>query len=250
MSSEPPTSDPPPSSEKPKIEVIVKEPEAKPPRRLKDLFKWVVKHTQQSSFILAIVAIVAVATWAFKARDLVRDWAREVVRTEVVDSQDFHTKQADALVKNSAFVDKVDERAKTKVDQALAQKDFWDRVEVAAKETANEAAQDEVNKSDADRITRLADKMIGNDGFRAILVAKMTSDPKLRAELVAALVRDPISMDRFRGPQGIQGVQGQQGPQGIQGVQGLPGPEGKQGPEGKPGVCSCPPPTPPVNPGG
>jgi hypothetical protein len=145
----------------------------------------------------------------------------------------------------------VDERAKTKVDAALSQKDFWDKVEAAAKEKADESARDEVNKSDANRIAKLADSMLGNEAFRTIVVSKLVADPTLRKELVAALVRDPLAMERFRGPQGTQGIQGTQGPQGIQGVQGLTGPEGKQGVEGKPGVCPCPTThPPPANTGG
>jgi len=252
--SDPPASDPPPSSEKPQIEVVVKTPEVRRPRRLKELFKWVVDHTQKSGAVLAIIAIGAVATWAFKARALVREWAHEVVQAEVVNSQDFHTREAEALVKNAAFVDKVDERAKTKVDITLSNKEFWDRVEAAAKEQAGEAARDEVNNSDADRIAKLADKMLGNDAFRTIVIAKLTTDPKLQRELVISLSRDPVAMERFRGPEGKLGPQGPQGPQGIQGVQGVPGGEGKQGPKGEPGICPCPPPIltppPPANTGG
>jgi hypothetical protein len=250
--SDTPSDPPPPSTDPPvKPDVVVKlATEDDKPKTTKGLFRWFVKHIQQSSFVLAIIAIIAVATWAFKARDLVREWTREVIRTEVVDSQEFHQKTSEGLVKNAAFVDKVDERAKAKVDAALSQKEFWDKVEAAAKEKADESARDEVNKSDANRIVKLADSMLGNEAFRTIVVTKLVADPTLRKELVAALVRDPLAMDRFRGPQGTQGIQGTQGPQGIQGVQGLTGPEGKQGGKGDSGVCPQCPTAPPANPGG
>jgi hypothetical protein len=246
-------SDPPPSSTDlpAKPDVIVKlTSEDDKPKGTRGLFRWFVKHIQQSSFVLAVIAIGATTTWAFKARDLVREWAREVVRTEVVDSQEFHQKASEGLVKNAAFVDKIDERAKAKVEQTLSQKEFWDKVNQEAKTAASDAARDEVNKSDANRIAKLADAMLGNEAFRTIVVSKLTSDPNLRKELVASLVRDPTAMAPLRGPEGRQGIQGVQGTQGIQGVQGIPGPEGKTGAKGDPGVCPCPAPSPPVNPGG
>lgn len=250
MSEEETPSDPPPSSEgsKAKIEVVVKEPPPKPPRKVRELFRWVVGHIQQSSFVLAIIAISAVATWALKARDLVKEWSREVVRVEVVDSQDFHQKAAENIVKTTTFSDKVTEKSKTEVALAIGQKDFWDKVDKEAQTVAGDAARSEVNKSDADRITKLTDAMLGNEAFRTIVVAKLTSDATLRKELVAALVRDPVALEKFRGPEGKQGAQGVQGPQGVQGIQGVAGPEGKQGPKGDTGpagpagVCSCPPP--------
>lgn len=230
-SASPPSDSSPPGDTKP------------PPKRLRGLFKWLVAHIQQSSFVLAVLAIGAVATWTLKARDLVREWTREVIRTDVVDSQDFHQRTTESLIKNAAFVEKIDERAKSKLDQSLAQKEFWDKVSAEAKTVAIESARDEVNQSDANRIAKLSDAMLSNEVFRTVVVTKMMNDLNLRRELTAAIVRDPVALERVRGPQGLQGVQGPQGPQGVQGVPGQPGTKGETG------VCTCPPPQ-PVNPGG
>jgi len=224
-----------------KMDVRVKmggsEPPSEPPKT-SALHKFV-EAFQKSAPYLAMVCVLAISAMTLKAQSQVKDWSREVVRSEFVENSSHRRKTIDDLIQDGPFLAKVDDRADMRLQKFVADKSLWDRIEDEAKKEAQRTAIAEVNAADAQRISRLVDAMLNNDDFRLIVVSKISQDPRLRSELVNQLTRDPASFEKFRGPPGPIGPPGSRGPQGEPGQPGLTGPAGLRGETGPAGVCSC-----------
>jgi len=237
--------------------VRVSEPPPEPPPSALHRF---VEAFRKSAPYVSVVCVLAVGAMTLKAQSQVKDWSREVVRNEYAENSGFRRRATDDLLQDGPFLSKVDDRCDGRVKKLTDDKAFWDRVDAESAKSAKGAAVAEVNSADAQRISRLVDAMLNNDDFRLIVVTKLSQDAKLRKDIVATLVRDPVAFSSFRGPsgppgptgpRGLDGAAGPAGPQGPPGLQGNlgpkndPGPQGVPGPAGPPGpagTCTCPPP--------
>lgn len=170
------------------------------------------KKLEKSLVWIAMAFIVASAGGAFKAQDLVRGWAHEVVQGEVVTNAEFR-KSFIAQVRDS--------------NEYREQVSAWSR----------EEAESIVNQSDDKRVTALVDRIVANDSLRVLLIDKMRHDKDFQAAMVDLLHRDKELLDQL---QGRRGLAGDKGPVGDKGPRGDPGPRGDEGPAGPAGPPGLP----------